>query len=548
MQYRDISKALAAFLWILLLPLSLPLGIAIYTEWVQQNRELPSVGPAFLLTMLLTALLGALFWLFGKKASGKLYRREALLLVLLVYLLSPLIGAMPFYLSGTLKNPLDAYFEAVSGFTTTGATIMEPKQIDPVTKIEKPIKKTFFAGKKKEYRYFGTVTPIFDEKSGQILKSGLDAISPALLFWRSFMQWLGGGGIVILFVAILPALGVGGKVLFQTELTGPTKDSMLPRIKETASHLWKIYLFLTLFEALLLTISNPKMHFFNAITISFSTVSTGGFTPLNGGIGALDHALSDWIIMLFMLLGSINFSLYFFCMRRKFFKLKDAELRTFLCIVFVACLIATWQLIGTPAELIGADTLDLFPFFEALRNGAFQVISTQTSTGFTTANYDLWPFSVQVLLLILMFIGGMAGSTAGGIKVVRYQSFYHIMLGKIESIYRPDTVRRFRAGATLLDNRVAMTILCYFMVVACFTIGGIFILVLDGIDPETSLSTMACMLNNVGIGFRAAGPTSSFAFLTPLGKIVSCFSMIAGRLEFFALLIAFVPGFWKTTY
>jgi len=332
-------------------------------------------------------------------------------------------------------------------------------------------------------------------------------------------------------------------------VTGPSKESMLPRIKETASQLWKIYLALTVAEIILLLVTNHAMPVFDAITISFSTISTGGFTPRSGGIGHYHNIETNLVVIVFMILGSISFSLYFFCMRGKFRRLNDSELKTFLTIIFFACLIAAWQLTGHVQSLL--DTVDpgnKFNLTEALMFGSFQVISAQTSTGFSIANYDLWPFSVQVLLLVVMYIGGMAGSTAGGIKIVRYQTFFKIMLNKIESIYRPDIVRSHRIGTTVIDNRTATTVLCFFMIVAALSILGTFLLVLDGIDPETSLSTISCMANNVGIAFRMGGPTESFAFLSSFGKIISCIWMIAGRLEYYALLIAFVPAFWRTSY
>lgn len=551
MLYRDICKTLSFYMWILLIPLSIPFFIAAYCEWIvgPEVYPQPPAALAFLFTMLFTALLGGLFSLIGRKRTGHLYRREALLLVLIVYLLTPAVSSLPFFLNGTLANPIDAYFEAVSGLTTTGATIIMPKNIDPQTGQEFPLKETFTTGERTTYTFYGTVSPVIDEKTKEIVKSGLDAVSPSLLFWRSFMQWMGGGGIIVLFVAILPALGVGGKILFQTEVTGPSKESMMPRIKETASQLWKIYLGLTVSQIILMMVTNDSLSLFEAVTISFSTISTGGFTPLNGGIASINNVYTDWVIILFMILGSISFSIYFFCMRGKFSRLRDPELRAFLIIVLVSVAIATWQLMGKAQHLLTSSATDgNYSFFEALRFGAFQVISAQTSTGFSTANYDLWPFSIQTLMLILFFVGGMAGSTAGGIKVVRQQTFFRIMLNKIESIYRPDTVRTHRIGTTIIDNRTAITVLCFFMVAASLTIIGTFLFVLDGIDPETSLTSVACMLNNVGIAFRMGGPTESFAFLSDFGKMLSCLWMVAGRLEYFALLIAFVPAFWRTSY
>lgn len=545
MLYRDISRTLAFFVWILLIPLSIPLGIAIYTDWIAPSGAYPQppTAPAFLLTLLITALLGGLFYWIGRKSTGHLYRREGLLLVILVYLLTPAVSGLPFYFSGALKNPLDCFFEAVSGLTTTGATILTPKAYDPETGKEIPIKDSVEAGKKVTYSYYGTVSPVINPSTGQTLE-GLDALGLSLKFWRCFMQWMGGGGIIVLFVAILPALGVGGKILFQTEVTGPSKESMFPRIKETASQLWKVYFALTALQVILLILTNQEISFFDALTVSFSTISTGGFTPQNAGIAAYPSVATQFIIMIFMILGSISFALYFVCMRGKFSRLNDPELKTFLLIILFVSLLAFWQLLGFSPQ--NGDISSSLGAFQAFLEGSFQTISVLTSTGFSTANYDIWPFSIQVLMLILMFVGGMAGSTAGGIKIVRQQTFFRIMLNKIESIYRPDTIRTFRLGNSLIESSTALTVLCFFMIVASLAIIGTFFLVLDGVDPETGLTTISCMMNNVGIAFRMGGPTHSFAFLSNFGKSVSCIWMIAGRLEYFALLIIFIPAFWRS--
>ncbi|MCH9610128.1 MAG: Trk system potassium uptake protein TrkG [Chlamydiales bacterium] len=546
MHYRDVARALGFYLWILLIPLAIPTGIAIYTDWIAEASAFPQPHSAFafLLTMTITALLGLIFWFCGLRSHHHLFRREGLLLVLIVYFLTPAIGALPFWLNGTLSNPVDAYFEAVSGFTTTGASVMEAKQYNPLTGEEVPIETSFCIDRDVEYEYYGTITPIL-AADGEPLYTGIAAVSKALIFWRSFMQCLGGGGIVVLFVAILPALGVGGKILYQTEVTGPSKESIFPRVKETASMLWKVYLGLIFAETILLYLTNERMPLFDALNISFSTLSTGGFAPTSGSIATYQSLLTNWIVILFMIMGSVNFTLYFLCMRGKFSKLNDPELKAFLSIILVTVLLIAWQLFGVMRDAISNTDGTFFSLWEGISYGAFMAVSAQTSTGFVVSNFDVWPFSTQVLLLILFFVGGMAGSTAGGIKIVRQQTFFRILLNKIETIFRPDTVREYRLGSSIISTRTAMTVLCFFLIVGSLTILSTYLFVVDGIDPETSLTTAGCMINNVGIAFRAAGPTHSFAFLPPLSKLWSIFMMIAGRLEFFALLIAFVPAFWR---
>lgn len=537
MAYRALCKILSLFLMGLAIPLLLPFSIAAYCEWIAPPGHYPQTpcATAFLLTIVFTIAAGLLLRFFSRKGSSELYRREAFALVILVYILLSAVSALPFYFNKTLPHYVDAFFEMVSGYTTTGATILEGKHYDLHTKEEIPFTKTFSVGRQTNYSYYGTVKPILDPQTGVEVLSGIEALAPALLVWRSQTQFMGGGGIVILFLALLPILGVGGKVLYQTEATGPSKETMAPRIAETASKLWKLYVGLTLLQIVLLMFTNQNMPFFDALSISFSTLSTGGFSPKNASIAAYNCLSTELIVTVFMLVGSINFSIYFFLIRGKFQRLKDPELLAFFALVGGSALFATWML-GN----------QLLPFGQALREGVFQMVSAQTSTGFFTANFDVWPFALQTWMLILMFIGGMAGSTAGGMKVVRFLIIYRALANKLESVFRPEKVRSLRLGSLkLLDEKVVSTTLFFFIIVATFTVAGTFILVLDGLDPETSLTTIGCMLNNTGFGFRMASPLHSFAFLSDFGKIFSCFCMIAGRLEYFTLLVLIVPSFWR---
>lgn len=546
MLYREICRTLSFFLWGLCIPLFLPLGIALYVEWiVPEKYPQPPAAFAFLLTILISFLLGAFFRLLGRKSSGNLYRKEAFILVLLVYLLISAVSALPFCFNRTLPNYVDAFFETVSGYTTTGATVMEGKRYKEG--IEVPITQSFTVGEEKTYSYYGTIHPLKDPKTNQTIATGIEAVSPALLVWRSQTQFLGGGGIVILFLALLPILGVGGKLLYQMETTGPSKETMAPRITETASWLWKIYCGLALLQMILLMVTNASMPLLDALCISFSTISTGGFAPRNESIASYNNPCTDLVVMVFMLLGSLNFSIYFFFVKGKFQRLKDKELSLFLFIILLSALFAAFSLYGkTLSTLCAASMEKSTSFSQALLHGSFQVISSQTSTGFATANFDVWPFQIQMLMFVLMFVGGMAGSTAGGIKIVRFQIFFRVILDKIESIFRPDAVRSLRIGGKTIEEKVAMTALTFFVIVVFFAIGGAFLLILDGVDPETALTTSGSMLNNVGFAFRMGGPEHSFAFLSPFGKLLSCLWMIAGRLEYFALLVIFLPSFWKS--
>jgi trk system potassium uptake protein TrkH len=281
-----------------------------------------------------------------------------------------------------------------------------------------------------------------------------------------------------------------------------------------------------------------------AVTIAFSTISTGGFSVKNSSIASYNNPYTDWIIILFMVLGSINFLLYFYWIRGRFQRIQDSEFSVFLIIIIFTSLFVTWELWGIQLNPMDEPS-DPLSFGNALRYGTFQIVSAISSTGFYSANFDVWPFSIQTTMLILMFVGGMAGSTAGGIKIVRQLIFFRILANKIETLFRPDAVRTFRIGTRPIGEQIAITVLCFILIVVLFATIGTFLLVLDGADPETSLTTIACMINNVGFSFRMGGPEHSFCFLSNFGKIISCIWMVAGRIEYFALLIAFAPAFWK---
>ncbi len=529
---REICQILSKYLFYLGAVLVVPLALAAYYEFLSSSHPQPHSTTAFLATFLICLTVAASLRFIGRKTSGQLYRRESILLVVLIWIFSALISSLPFSLSGTL-SPLDAFFEAMSGLTTTGSTMISSKAYDPLTGEEIAHHVTNPHVPDKTYTYWGSTPPIRDPNNGLILFSGVEAVSHALLLWRSLLQWIGGMGIVVIFLTVLPILGIGGKFLYQMETTGPIKDEITPRIKETASHLWKLYSFLTLFQIALLVWTNPSMPFFDALCTSFSTISTGGFSVRNDSIASYNCAATEGIILAFMVLGSINFSLYFHMLRFKFFKAYVPDFFLFLGTAMIGCILISCFLIP---ELGVA---------RAFREGSFQAISMQTTTGFFSANYDLWPFAPQMFLLILMFIGGMSGSTAGGIKTSRFYIAYKIILHRLESIYRPDSIRKLYIGKTEIVDKNALTVLSFFCIVAGCTIVGAMLLVLDGIDPATALGLIACFLNNVGTAFHAAGPTESLQFLSPLSKLLATFWMLLGRLEFFVVLLLFLPTFWK---
>ena len=516
------AKIISKYLFYLAALLLIPLIIAALDQ---------STVSAFLWTLAICLILATSLRWIGRHCSDHLGRKESILIVVLIWIITSALSALPFVFSGTL-SPLDAYFEAMSGLTTTGATMLSPKTYDSEG-TEIPIYLTNPHVPEKTYTYFGTVEPIRDPDTGLITHSGIEAVSKALLLWRSLLQWVGGMGIVVIFLAVLPALGVGGKFLYQMEATGPIKDEISPRVRETASRLWKLYAFFTLMCVLLLIWTNREMPFFDAICTALSTISTGGFSVRNDSIASYNSSATEGVVIAFMILGSINFALYFHILRLKFFRLYVPDFFLFLAIAAIGSL------------AVSAFLIPELGITRAFREGSFQALSVQTTTGFFSANYDQWPFAPQMFMLLLMFVGGMSGSTAGGIKTSRFYIAYKILLHRLESIFRPDSVRKLHIGAHEIDDKNALTVLSFFCIVALFTIIGTVSLVLDGIDPETALGLIACFLNNVGIAFRAAGPANSMAFLSPISKLLATFWMLLGRLEFFVVLLLFLPSFWK---
>jgi trk system potassium uptake protein len=543
MLYREIIKILSSYFFLYAMILGVHFGLAAYYQFFVDPRLHPqphSTG-AFFLTLTICLGLAGLCHQFSKEAKAPLYRRESLVTVALIWFITPAIAALPFLFSRTLERFDQAYFEMTAGFTTTGASILEAKHYDPQTGEETPIHKTYCGIQDATYVYYGNISPVVDPVTGDTLE-GLEAVGRALLIWRSMTQWLGGIGIIVLFVALLPALGMGGKMLFQTETPGPIKEGVVPRIKETAALTGKIYLGLTLLAIFALMMTNANISLFDAFTTALSTVSTGGFSVHNDNIAFYQSASTEWVILIFSFLGSVNFSLYYHMMRGKFFRLFDTELLIYVVLICLFSLFVGYQLVGWPISL---EQTGVYSWTEAIRSGFFQVVSAQSSAGFFIDDYDKWPYITHVILLFAMYIGGMAGSTAGGLKVIRMHMLFQIAKNKIESVFRPQLVRVLYIGKKEISLNMAFSVLCYFLMVIVFSALVTFLYVLDNIDPETAMGVTAAMINNTGIGFRAAGPTNTFVFLNSFSLWLSSFIMILARLEFYAILVILLPAFWR---
>jgi trk system potassium uptake protein TrkH len=546
MFYREIFKILSDYLFFYALILFVPLGLAGYYQFFVEiaGHPQPHSTLAFGWTICICWCLALLFRFLAKEAQGILYRREALAVAVIIWFITPALGALPFFLSGTLERFDQAYLEATSGFTTTGSTVLEGKQYNPITHQEIAIKRTYCGMQETTYTFYGTIKPVLDQRTGQLLE-GIEAVSRALLLWRSLMQWVGGMGIILLFITVLPSLSTGGKTLFQTESPGPIKEGLSPRLKETALKLWQIYVGLTVIEFCLLLLINPQISVLEALTIAFSTVSTGGFSMHDDNIAYYHHAGMEWVILVFMVLGSVNFGLYYHILKGKFYRLFEPEFLLYMLILLTAGFFVTWHLVGLQKITLAGDLNDVYSTGEAIRTGFFHLVSAQSSSGFFTASYDTWPHVVQAILLIVMYIGGMSGSTAGGMKVIRLSILFQLVKHKIESIFMPKTVKIIRASNKEIDQGMAISTLCFFLVMMTISVIVTFLYLLDNIDPETALGLTVSMINNTGLAFRAAGPTSTVAFLTPFSTYLSAFVMILGRLEFYAVLVIFLPAFWK---
>ncbi len=444
----------------------------------------------FLLSMGITILSGFTIWYPVRSLRKELRIRDGFLVVVLFWAVLGLSGALPFALSTTPQMSLtNSFFESLSGLTTTGATVIV----------------------------------------------GIDDLPLSLLYYRQQLQWLGGMGIIVLAVAILPMLGIGGMQLYRAETPGPIKDNKLtPRITETAKALWYIYLGLTIACGIAYWAAGMKP--FDAIAHSFSTVAIGGFSTHDASLGWFDNPVIEAIAILFMLISGINFSLHFVALGRASLRpyRRDAELRAYLLILGVTAMITTLFLLLTNTY----DTMD-----EALRYGLFQAVSIGTTTGFTTTPHYLWPSFLPVLLLFTSFVGGCAGSTAGGMKVIRFLLLFRQGMREILRLIHPNAQIPVKIGEKPLPERVISAVWGFFsLYVAAFSI-MLLLLMAAGLDQVTAFSALAACMNNLGPGLGEVG--AHFNDIDDSAKWILSFAMLVGRLEVFSILVLFSPAFWK---
>lgn len=447
-------------------------------------------GQAFFYSYLLLVSAGLLLYLPVQNKKGDLRLRDGFVVVVLFWTVLGLAGALPFVFYSPLAISFtDAVFESTSGLTTTGATVM----------------------------------------------TGLDNLPHSILFYRQELQWLGGMGIIVLAVAIMPMLGIGGMQLYRAEAPGPVKDNKLtPRIAETAKALWYIYLGLTIACALGYWLAG--MSLFDAVGHSFSTVAIGGFSTHDASLGYFDNPWIEMVAVIFMFLGGINFALHFAVMRR--FNLmnyvRDAEFRMYASVLLVVSVASVFFLY---------DHHVIPEFSQALRQGIFHAVSIATTTGFTTSEYSLWPVFVPVMLLFASFIGGCAGSTGGGIKAIRVLLLIKQGQREMLRLIHPNAQVVVKVGRQPVSDRVIDAVWGFFAAYVAVFVFMMLLMMLAGNDQVTAFSAVAATINNLGPGLGEV--SANYASLGQFEKWVLCFSMLLGRLEVFTLLVLFMPAFWR---
>lgn len=445
----------------------------------------------FLLAMLWTAGVGALLWIFTRRYKGELSIRHGYLLVVAMWTAMPAVATFPLLLVIDGLSFTDAYFETMSGITTTGATVL----------------------------------------------TGLDNLPPAINLWRHELNWLGGMGIIVLAVAVLPLLGIGGRQLFKAETPGPMKDSALtPRITETARNLWLVYAGITL--ACILSLKLVGMNWLDAICHAFAAMGLGGFSTHDASVGYFNSPAIEFVLIVFMLLAAMNFATHFLAWRGKSLRvyLQDAEAVATVTLILGSC-------IGIGAFLWWKGTYPTF--WTALRHASFNLVSMATDCGFASADFNQWPIFAPLWMLFLSCIAASSGSTGGGIKMIRTLVLVKQAGREFIMLLHPAAVNPLKIGGHVVANNIVFAVLgfifLYFMSVVTLT----FTLLISGLDFISSFSAVIACINNAGPGLGVVGPASNFGVLTDFQVWVCTLAMLIGRLEIFTLLILFTPSFWK---
>lgn len=489
MNIKAIFNVVGVLLALLSGLLLIPIAVALYYETPALPGYMSGLR-AFSYTLAAAFLTGLTLWKLLPSGVEKLRDREGFAIVALSWVGISFFGAIPFVLTGVCPEFIDAFFESMSGFTTTGASVLKD----------------------------------------------IDAAPKEILFWRNLTQWVGGMGIIMLSLAIFPMLGIGSFHLFKAEVPGgATVERMRPRLAETAKMLWKTYIVLTLLEIFFLRLGGVSL--FDAVCHTFSTVSTGGFSPHNDSIGHFQSVYIQSVVILFMFLGGINFALHYQLVTRNFRSVvKNPEFRGYCSMIIFCILLATWGLMETSAEPNAGKTF---------QKAAFTVVSINSTTGFVTDDFNLWPDFLQVLIMGIMMIGGCSGSTSGSLKVIRFIIIFKVILREFHKLIHPRAIFHVKVGGKTIEpdhltNVVALTFLFFGLsALSCI------LLTFMGVDITTALSASVATLFNIGPGLGNVGPAGNYSGLPTLGKVISITWMLMGRLEIFGVMMIFLPMTWK---
>lgn len=456
----------------------LPLAVSIiYKE---------EVFKAFLVSIALALIAGFALTLIFKPGSKVIYAKEGFVTVALSWIFLSAVGALPFFISGEIPFYIDAFFETVSGFTTTGASIL----------------------------------------------TDIESLSKGILFWRSFTHWVGGMGVLVFIMAIIPSFSDRSIHLLRAEVPGPVVGKLVPKLKQTAQILYIIYVVLTAVEVVFLLLGG--MPLFDSLVHAFGTAGTGGFGIKADSIASYNSYL-QWVITIFMLIFGVNFNLYYFILMKKVkTALKSGELWFYLGVVAVSTVLITVNTFSSEKA-----------FGDVFRNAAFQVSSIMTTTGYATVDFDQWPIFSKTILLILMFIGGCAGSTAGGFKVSRIVILIKNIKRELQKLLHPRAVATVRFEGKKTSDATVNSVNSYLSIYAMLFLIFVFLLGVDNFDFESNISAVASCFNNIGPAFGAAGPASSYAEFSPFSKIILSMAMLFGRLEIYPLIVTFSPSTWS---
>lgn len=479
MSFGIVLKVLGSILVLESLLMLPPYFIALLTNGADKS--------AFLFTIIITFIIGMIL-ILRKKVDNHISAREGLAIVTFGWIAASLLGALPLYLAGSTKTYIDAVFEIVSGFTTTGASIL----------------------------------------------TNVEALPQGTLFWRSFTHWIGGMGILVFTLALLPALGIGGFQILKAESPGPVAGKIAPRVRDTAKILYVTYFIITLTQVGFLLFGG--MNLFDAFVYTFGTVGTGGFATKNNSVGYYNSTYIHLVIGFFMVFSGVNFSLYYALFKGKIRDIvKDEELRLYIGIIAIAVMAITLDLFLTNYNTIGIS----------LRDSFFQVSSIITTTGYSTANFDLWPSFSKGILLILMFIGASAGSTAGGMKVIRILVMLKLIRREIEKMFHPRAILPVKINNKVMANETVAGINSFVALYLLIFVVSTLLVSIEGVDLESAASSVAATLGNIGPGLGFVGPTRSYGEYHQITKVLFTFLMLLGRLELFTIIALIAPRNWR---